>query len=54
MDDFNVGSVNNVQHSISAKEKYIWLWHHLLEHPLFSYMKHLFPLLFIDLDNSKL
>lgn len=28
------------------KEQQIWLWHHHLGHPLFIYMKHLFPSLF--------
>lgn len=52
MDDFSSRRVNNMQHSVSAKEKQIWLWHHRLGHPSFSYMKHLFPQLFSNLNYS--
>lgn len=50
MNDFSSCRVNNVCHSFNAKEKPIWLWHYRLGHPLFGYMKHLFPQLFLNLN----
>ena len=47
MDDFSVGR-SHLAHG--SAEQQIWLWHHRLGHPSFSYMKHLFPTLFTTLS----
>jgi hypothetical protein len=52
MDDFNPGRVNTVSRLLLTKENQIWLWHYRLGHPSFSYMKYLFPKLFLNLNYS--
>ena len=52
MDDFNLGSVNTMRRSLITRENQIWLWHYRLGHPSFSYMKYLFPELFLNLNYS--
>jgi hypothetical protein len=42
-----------MDHAVSKKEQQIWLWHHRLEHPSISYLKHLFPYLFSNGMHSK-
>jgi hypothetical protein len=53
IDDFRVGQANNARH-LGNKERDIWLWHHRLGHPSFSYLRHLFPSLFSNSDNTML
>ncbi|CAL2234484.1 unnamed protein product [Prunus armeniaca] len=48
VDDFNP----SVTHPFDSKQKQIWLWHHRLRHPSFSYMKHLIPDLFSGFKDS--
>ncbi|CAL2271983.1 unnamed protein product [Prunus armeniaca] len=52
VNDFNPGMANNVTHPFDSKQKQIWLWHHRLGHPSFSYMKHLIPDLFSGFKDS--
>ena len=49
MEDLSVGRAHHTQHTLGVKEKELWLWHHQLGHPSFTYMKHLFPDLFSQL-----
>lgn len=51
MEDMSVGQAHHTQHSLGVKEKGLWLWHHRLGHPSFTYMKLLFPDLFSKLNN---
>ena len=46
VDDFSSGRANHMHHTVSNKERHIWLWHHRLRHPSFGYLKHLLPGLF--------
>ena len=41
VDDFSLGRANHMHHTVSNKERQIWLWHHRLGHPSFGYLKHL-------------
>ncbi|CAL8169231.1 unnamed protein product [Prunus armeniaca] len=52
VNDFNPGVANSVTHPFDSKQKQIWLWHHRLGHPSFSYMKHLIPDLFSGFKDS--
>ena len=53
MDDYNLGTVNSMTHS-SNKEHQIRMWHRRLGHLFFSYLKHLFPSLFSQIDERVL
>jgi hypothetical protein len=46
-----MGRAHHMQHSVGIKEKEIWLWHYRLGHPSFTYMKHLFPELFSQVQH---
>ncbi|CAL2251993.1 unnamed protein product [Prunus armeniaca] len=52
VDDFSLSVANNVTHPFDSKQQQIWLWHHRLGHPSFSYMKHLIPDLFLGFKDS--
>jgi hypothetical protein len=51
VEDFSMGRTHHMQHSVGIKEKEIWLWHYRLGHPSFTYMKHLFPELFSQVQH---
>ena len=40
-----------MHHQSSSEEREIWLWHRHLGHPSFSYLRHLFPGLFLHFQN---
>ena len=50
MEDLSVGRAHHTQHTLGVKENELWLWHRRLGHPSFTYMKHLFPDLFSQLE----
>ena len=49
MDDCSLGIANSIKHT-TDKEHQIQMWHRRLGHPSFSYMKHLFPSLFSEVN----
>jgi len=51
LDDFSKREAHHVHHQSNTKEQEIWLWHCRLGHPSFSYLRHLFPDLFLHLKN---
>ena len=51
VDDFSLGRANHMHHTVSNKERHIWLWHHRLGHPSFGYLKHLLPGLFSNVTH---
>ena len=53
LDNFSKGEAHHVCHQSSSKEWEIWLWHRHLGHPSFSYLRHLFPYLFLHLKNVR-
>ncbi|KAM1789243.1 hypothetical protein ACFX11_039423 [Malus domestica] len=52
VDDVSTGRVNLAQGAVDHKQRQIWLWHHRLGHPSFSYLQHMFPDLFIGCSVS--
>lgn len=51
VDDFSSGRANHMHHTVSNKERQIWLWHHRLGHPSFEYLKHLLSGLFSNVSH---
>ena len=52
VDDVNTGRVNLAQGAVDHKRRQIWLWHHRLGHPSFSYLQHMYPDLFVGCSVS--
>ena len=52
VDDVSIGRVNLALGAIDHKRHQIWLWHHCLGHPSFSYLQHMFPDLFVGCSVS--
>ena len=50
MDDCSLEMANSIKHTTN-KEHQIQIWHRHLGHPSFSYLKHLFPSLFSQIDD---
>ena len=51
VDDFSSGRANHMHHTVSNKERQIWLWQHRLGHPSFGYLKHLLHDLFSNVTH---
>jgi len=51
LDDISKGVAYHVHYQFNSKEQEIWLWHHRLGHRSFGYLRHLFPNLFLHLQN---
>ena len=49
MDDCSLEMANSIKYT-TDKEHQIWMWHRRLGHPSFSYLKHLFPSLFSQVN----
>lgn len=52
MDDFSEGKAHQVKSVSDVTHQRIWHWHCRLGHPSFSYMKHLLPDLFSNVNES--